>query len=257
MEEEYLSDQEYIDFFVKLNGLRKIIASKIPMEKRMRVLDLATGSGYFAIEIAKQHLEVLIEAIDISDDSIELARKNIWESGFRARIAIKKMDATILEYPSQSFHSAINFLGLEDIHMTKGYEGVRRVFHEVARVLKPRSYFSLTVMLPEEADTIPQKLELELFDYICGAKWLTLLQYQELLKESGLNLVKRETFKTGKKLTVNQAKEEINFACKEVPRIYKIQTKPFEEVWNKFGHEIERNGLGHYSRLVLLIARKN
>lgn len=256
MEEAYLTNNEYKDFFINLNGLRKFVASKIPMENKMRILDLAIGSGYFAMEVAEKFPEIFIEGVDISTDSLEEARRNIWDKGLRARIALKKMDSTRLEYPSQAFHGAVNFLGLEDIHMTRGYEGVRKTFHEISRVIKSRGYFSFTIMPPEETETEAQLLECEVFDYICGAKWLTALQYQELLKESGLNLVKRELFKTGKKLTVEQAKQEIQFACKEVPRIYNIQTKSFDKVWENFGSKIEKHGLGHYSRLVLMLARK-
>jgi len=34
------------------------------------------------------------------------------------------------------------------------------------------------------------------------------------------------------------------------------RTPSFEQVWAKFGRQIEENGLGHYSKVVLMTAQK-
>ena len=36
-----------------------------------------------------------------------------------------------------------------------------------------------------------------------------------------------------------------------------VETIPLDEVWKRYGAEITKNGLGHCSRSVLMIARKN
>ena len=141
--------------------------------------------------------------------------------------------------------------------MNKGTQGLRETFHEVARVLKPRGYFCFIVMPPGEAETPAQRLECEVSSYLFGVTLLPAIKYQEFLRGAGFTLVKRETFYTGHKLTVEQAKEEITIACEQISKIYGIKTKSFDEVWKRFGQEIEVNGLGHNSRVVLMIARKN
>ena len=166
------------------------------------------------------------------------------------------MDATSMTFPDESFDMVVNFLGLEDIHMTRGKEGVHKTFHEVSHILKPAGYFCFVAMPPEEMESDAQKLENEVFSYICGATWLSAKEYEEMLKETGLKLLMKKAYYTGKKLTPEQAKEEIEFACENVPKIYGIDTPPFDEVWEKFGERIEKHGMGHYSKVVLFIAQK-
>jgi hypothetical protein len=151
---------------------------------------------------------------------------------------------------------AVNFLGLEDIHMTRGIGGLRGTFRGVGRVVKQGGHFSFVVMPPEEAETPAQRLEVEVFSRVLGATWLSADEYLELLGDAGFSLVRREAFHTGMKLTPGQAREEIRFACEEAPKIFGVKTISFEEAWSIFGDEIEREGLGHYSRVVLMIAKK-
>jgi hypothetical protein len=111
-------------------------------------------------------------------------------------------------------------------------------------------------MPPEEMETEAQKIEVALFSYICDATWLSVGEYKRILENAGFTLVKQETYYTGKKLTSEQAKAEIRFAIKNDPKIYGITTPSFDDVWAKFGQQIEKNGLGHYSKVVLVIGQK-
>ena len=255
-EETFISEQEYPEYFASLNGLRRKVVEAIPLEARMRVLDVLTGSAYFAIELAKRDPSLRIVGIDVSDRAVKTADKNIRVGWFDSSITILGMDATRLEFPASSFSIATNFLGLEDVHMMMGAKGVREAFHEVARVLKPRGYFCFMIMPPEEAETPAQRLECEVYSYACDKTWLPAIRYQEFLRGAGLTLLKREVFYTGRKLTSEQAKREIASIIDSASKIQGIKIRPLEDVWRKFGAEIESNGLGRYSRTVLMIARK-
>jgi ubiquinone/menaquinone biosynthesis C-methylase UbiE len=167
-----------------------------------------------------------------------------------------KMDATRLEFQVGSFGMAVNFMGLNDVDMTRGDQGVRQTFNEVARILKPRGYFCFTIIPPEEAETVAQRLEAEVYAYACGAKWLPSIRYQEYLRGAGFTLIKREVLYTGKKLRSEQARLEIQAAI-ENARSHDVEALTLEEVWEKYGDEIEKNGLGHASRVVLMMARRN
>jgi len=253
MIEEYLSDEEYEDYFPKLNNLRKKIADALPIKPNMSVLDLATGYGYFAIEVAKQEKNLKIIGIDISQNDILSAKRNVKEYNC---VEIIQMDASEMSFSDGSFDIVVNFLGLEDIHMTQGREGVKKTFLEVYRILKPEGYFCFVVMPPEEMETEAQRKEVEVFSYICDATWLSSQEYGSMLKEAGFTLISKTNYLTGKKLTATQAREEIEFACDNVPMIYGRKTPSFEKVWTKFGDNIERNGMGHYSKTVLMIAQR-
>lgn len=256
MIERYISSSEYQIYYEKLNALRFRIAKDLPIKPDMRILDVGTGYGYFAIEAASCDSSLKIAGIDISKDSIRKARKNIKKQGFQDCIKILNMDATEMNFNKAEFDMAINFTGLEDIHMTRGKAGVQRTFLEVNRVLKLNSYFCFVIMPPEEMETKAQKIEVALFSYICDATWLTTREYEDMLQKAKFKLIRKRSYYTGKKLSSEQAKIEIRFACKNVPKIYGINTPSFKEIWAKFGHDIEENGLGYCSKVVLMIARK-
>ncbi|MBN2380603.1 class I SAM-dependent methyltransferase [candidate division WOR-3 bacterium] len=256
MRENYLSREDHSGFFQKLADLRTRIAAHIPVSSGMRILDLASGYGYFAIEIARFRSDIKIVGIDISEIDVSKSRENIDNCGFSDRIKIGRMDAANMGFLDSSFDMVANFLGLEDIHMTRGREGVEKTFCEVARVLKPGGYFCFTVMLPEEVETEAQRIEVEVFSWLCGATWLSAEDYKKMLRDNGLKSVSRKTYYTGKKLTTAQAKEEIHFACENVQRLYGITTPTFDEAWSRFGSRIDKYGMGHYSRVVMMIARK-
>jgi len=254
--EQYVSNLEYQTYYQKLNNFRSRIASDLPIKPGMRILDVATGSGFFAMEVARCDSSLKITGIDISQSDIRNARKNLEKQSLQDRIEILEMDTTKMSFPREKFDMAINFTGLEDIHMTRGKAGVQQTFLEVNRVLKPDSYFCFVVMPPEEMETTAQKIEVALFSYICDATWLRTKEFEGILEEAKFKLIRKRSYYTGKKLSPEQAKTEIGFACENVPKIYGINTPSFEEVWARFGRDIEENGLGHYSKIVLMITQK-
>lgn len=256
MTEQYVTREEYLTYFSKLNGLRERIVADLPLESDIKILDLATGYGYFTIEVAKREPGAEIIGIDISQSDVNVFRRNVKRLGLADQLKITKMDASCMDFPDACFDMVVNFMGLEDIHMTRGREGVEKTFVEVSRVLKPSGFFSFTVMPPEEMETEAQKIEVALFSYVCNCTWLASCEYEKMLEANGFGLLTKRSYYTGKKLTSEQAREEIRFACENVPKIYEVKTPSFEEVWSRFGTKIEEHGLGHYSKVVLFIAQK-
>lgn len=256
MNEQYISDQKFQTCYETLSGVRSKIARDLPLKPGMRILDLATGYAYFAIEVAKLGKSLKIAGIDISQSSIENARKNTEKENLKDQIEILEMDAAKMSFKDHEFDMVVNFTGLEDIHMTRGKEGVKKTFLEVSRVLKPESYFCFAVMPPEEMETEAQKIEVALFSYICNATWLSAVEYEDLLRLSRFELLSRKSYYTGMKLTPEQAKTEIRFAVENDPKIYGIKTRSFEDTWSKFGNQIIENGLGYYSKVLLMTAKK-
>lgn len=257
MHEKFISDEEYPGYFSTLTDLRTRIAARLPVKPRSRILDLATGYGYFAFVVVKKNPSVSIIGIDISPGDVKEAARNAKRLGLEDRSSFATMDATRMDFADDQFDMVVNFLGLEDIFMTRARQGIEKTFSEVARVLKPRGYFCFTVKPPEEAETEAQRIEDEVFSWLCGATWLPASDYERMLTDNGFCLMTRKTYRTGKKLNIEQAKEEIRFACKNVPRIYGVKTPSFDEVWARFGSRIERHGMGHYSKVVLMISQNS
>lgn len=256
MYESYVSQEDYPTYDETLGGLRAQVAARIPVRPHAHVIDVATGYAYFAVELARRVPNIRVTGIDISDDSIRNARATITAHGLHERIAVVRTDATRMPFANRVFDMAVNFAGLEDIHMTRGRAGVAEVFGEVYRVLKPEALFCFVVMPTDEMETDAQKLEVALFSYICNATWLTVAEYRTLIRQTGFTVVDCQTFTTGKKLNAEQTRAEIHFACDHVPRIYGIETPRFEDVWRKFGSAIEEHGCGHLSKTILFITQK-
>jgi ribosomal protein L3 glutamine methyltransferase len=61
-------------------------------ERTHKVLDLCTGNGSLAVIAAMAYPEVVIDAADISDDALEVARINIDKHKLGKRIAVVKSD---------------------------------------------------------------------------------------------------------------------------------------------------------------------
>jgi SAM-dependent methyltransferase len=252
MKEKYSTPEEHKTLFTTLT--RSQVAAKI--KPGNKVLDIATGSAYFSIEVAVRHPYTKITAIDIFPGSVNRANKNITAKKLDGRITAIQMDASNLDFNDHSFDTVINYLGLEDIHMTRGYVGVKKTCQEVERVLKPGGAFYFVAMPPDMMKTEPQKIEVELFSWLCGATWLKSAEYISLLEDAGLVFKYKTAFYTGLKLTVDQAREEVKYACKYAPIHYGVETPGFQEAWVKYGNSIKSYGLGHYSKTVLFEARK-
>jgi ubiquinone/menaquinone biosynthesis C-methylase UbiE len=214
--EAFVSDEESPTYFVTLEGMRETVSAELG-NLTGDVLDMATGSAYFAIALARKHPDIHVTAIDIND--LETARENVNEGHLSDRITLREMDASSLRFQAESFDHVVNFLGREDIHMTRGREGVEEAFKEAHRVLRPGGSFCFVAMPSDEAETQAQRNEIEVFSWMCDATWLTRAERMDLISGSGLVLENSKVFRTGKKLTIKQAKEEMAFACDNVPVI--------------------------------------
>lgn len=249
--EVFVSDEEYPTYFVKLEGVRGKVAEELELSGD--VLDIATGSAYYVMALARKHPGVHVTAIDIA--GLDTARGNVDEAGLSSRVTLMEMDATSLLFRDNSLDHVVNFPGLEDIHMTRGRVGVEKAFIEAHRV-KPGGSFSFAAMPSDEAETMAQRNEIEVFSWIYDATWLTRAQYMDLISGSGLAFVCSKVFRTGKKLNAEQAREEMRFACENVPALYGRSARGFDEAWERFGDSITEHGRGHYSRLEFFVTRK-
>lgn len=176
MGEAFVSDEEYPTYFVTLEGMRETVSAELG-DLTGDVLDMATGSAYFALALARKHPDIHVTAIDIN--GLETARENVNEGKLSDRITLREMDASSLRFQAESFDHVVNFLGLEDVHMTRGREGVEEAFKEAHRVLRPGGSFCFVAMPSDEAETQAQRNEIEVFSWICDATWLTRVEYMD------------------------------------------------------------------------------
>jgi ubiquinone/menaquinone biosynthesis C-methylase UbiE len=107
-------------------ALARKTAEKLP--PRGRVLEVAPGPGYFAIELAKLG-DYEIAGLDISETFVEIARANAAEA--RVRVDFRWGNAAEMPYPDDTF----DFLLCRAAF--KNFSEPRRALEEMHRVLKP------------------------------------------------------------------------------------------------------------------------
>lgn len=99
--------------------------------KSGRVLDLGTGSGRLAIELAKARgTSFEITGVDVSENMLELARENAQRSGVVDKIRFVLANADSLPFADGYFDLVISYASLH--HWFKPAE----VFREAKRVVK-------------------------------------------------------------------------------------------------------------------------
>lgn len=79
------------------------IKKKLPEKEKLRILDVGTGTGYFAILLAEQGYNLV--GIDLTPAMIEEAKKLANEKQLEIQFLV--MDAQKLEFPEESFDVVI------------------------------------------------------------------------------------------------------------------------------------------------------
>ena len=120
-----------------------------------RVLDLCTGSGCLAILAAQIFPEAQVDAVDLSADALEVAKRNVADSGFEDRIALhhgdlfaplknRKYDVIITNPPYVDAEAMANlppeYRHEPEMALASGEDGldiVRRILREAAKHLTP------------------------------------------------------------------------------------------------------------------------
>jgi ubiquinone/menaquinone biosynthesis C-methylase UbiE len=99
--------------------------------KSGRVLDIGTGSGRLAIELAKAkgcHFDIV--GLDISENMIKMARENARHQGFENKITFLVGTAASIPFADKSFDFVISYASLHH-----WFQPVR-VFDEIARITR-------------------------------------------------------------------------------------------------------------------------
>ena len=113
---------------------RKRAIRKLEKYKPVNILDIATGTGDFAIA-AMRIKGSKVTGIDISDGMLAAGRKKIGKKGYESRIRLLKADSEKLPFDEGSFDGAIAGFGV------RNFENTEKGVSEILRVLKPGGVF--------------------------------------------------------------------------------------------------------------------
>ena len=129
--EKYDATNELHSLGTKSKFDRKAVA-RMPVDPGSHLLDLCTGSGDIAIELAKQYKDLRITGVDASPNMLSVARRKSHE--FDDRITYELGDALALEYPENYFDCAVISFGLRNL------ENLESGLAELKRVVKPGGF---------------------------------------------------------------------------------------------------------------------
>lgn len=95
------------------------------------LLDVATGTGDFAILAAGQTGAEHIIGADISEGMMQIGRKKVEKMGLQHVISFQKEDCTQLSFPDESFDAVTVTFGI------RNFQNLDKGLCEMCRVLKP------------------------------------------------------------------------------------------------------------------------
>ncbi|MFQ5833105.1 MAG: class I SAM-dependent methyltransferase [Candidatus Thorarchaeota archaeon] len=225
------------------------------------IVDIPAGHGYLAAEFAKLLPASRLLGVGLPSDIVsynQLRRSEAFAEEVWSRIDYLCSDAMYLPIRDNSCDLVVNFLGLEDIKMTRGEEGVRQALAEMVRVVKPSGLVQISVAeygdLPEEriAEEVWKSTGLNV-DF-APRDW-----YAQVLESANVKCAGEDEFLYPKKMTAEQAKEELRFACEKTPRTFfsfGVSAISFEKLWSKHGEKIEKHGMAYWSRIRVILFQK-
>lgn len=103
-----------------------------------KVLDVGTGTGLLAIELAKRVPGVEVVDLDLSEGVFELARDNAQKGEVPLRVSFERGDAEDMPFTDCTFDLVISS---NTLHLI---ENPVKMFDEIQRVLKPEGRFLIS-----------------------------------------------------------------------------------------------------------------
>lgn len=109
---------------------RKVVKTASAATPRA-ILDVATGTGDLAIQLARAIPAANVTGIDLSEGMLSVGRRKVEEAGLSTRVTLLQGDCLNLPFPDSSFDVVTAAFGVRNFeHLNLGYA-------EMARVLRP------------------------------------------------------------------------------------------------------------------------
>jgi demethylmenaquinone methyltransferase/2-methoxy-6-polyprenyl-1,4-benzoquinol methylase len=110
---------------------RKLAVKRLKQLHPTRLLDVATGTGDFAIQLHRSLQPQHITGIDLSQGMLDEAKRKVKEKGLEKDISFEQGDCMALPMQDEAFDAVTVAFGVRNFeHLLQGYR-------EMARVLKP------------------------------------------------------------------------------------------------------------------------
>ncbi len=113
-------------------GWRRKVASFLPQQKQLRVLDIASGTGDQLIALFECGAPIEAAAgIDLSQEMLDLAKQKVEAKRYWSKIEWLRADAGNLPFPEETFDAATFSFGIRNV--PDPFQSLK----EIKRILKP------------------------------------------------------------------------------------------------------------------------
>ena len=138
-------------------GWRRKAIQRLAPYKPQTLLDIATGTGDFAILAAEMLRPQKLVGADISEGMMEIGRQKIREKGLDNIISFEKEDCTALSYPEATFDAVTAAFGI------RNFADLDTGLREMCRVLKTGGHLSIVELTTPV--TFPMKQLFHLYSH--------------------------------------------------------------------------------------------
>lgn len=114
-----------VDYYWRWRAINQLKA-----HKPSRIMDVATGTGDFALLAEKKLKSKEIVGIDISEKMLQIGEEKASALGLSKQISFVKEDCTSLSFPNDSFDAVTSAFGI------RNFENLDKGLSEMHRVLK-------------------------------------------------------------------------------------------------------------------------
>ena len=118
-------------------GWRKKAINELQPYGPQTILDIATGTGDFAILAAQMLKPQRLIGADISEGMMQIGREKVSKAGLEGVITFEKQDCLALSYPTATFDAVIAAFGI------RNFADLDKGLKEMCRVLKPGAHLSI------------------------------------------------------------------------------------------------------------------
>lgn len=110
--------------------------------KPQEILDIATGTGDFALLLAERIKPKQIIGADISEGMMAVGREKVEKAGLQDIISFQKEDCMKLSFPDETFDAVTSAYGV------RNFEDLDAGLREMQRVLRPGGHLLIVELTP-------------------------------------------------------------------------------------------------------------